>query len=287
MPGTRRNVNFGTGFEMHKFCQFECHHIIIFYSSANHMKIKASRKGTVDGPALLADILIKEIKGEFGDRVLDEEDQNRVRRAVIDYLNDRTKYPELKKLIDAKLKSSACLDRLQMILEEAETWPSQQDAAKITERSNTRTSERSRWTTKEDTRLYAAVFKFGVEQWPAVAKFHGSRSRNQCNQRWTRALDPAITTVWTQEEIATLLELAPSDKYSWGAVAIRIGTKSDLQCRYKYLQLQKSHKVQPSDTSDKLIVAKELPQDGTLSEFSDEMTSNEDVIWDIDPDIIL
>lgn len=258
-----------------------------FSPGGNHMKIKAARKGAVDGPALLANIIIKEIKGEFGDHVLNEEDQNIVRRAVIEYLNDRTKYPELKKIINTKLKSLTCLDRLQKILEEAETSPCQQNATRITERSNTRTSERSRWTKTEDIRLYAAVYKFGVEQWPAVAEFHGSRNRNQCNQRWTRVLDPALTAVWTQEEISRLLELAPSDKYSWGAVAIRIGTKSDLQCRYKYLQLQKSQKVQPSEKPVDLFLTKELPQDDTVSEFSDEMAPNDDLICDIDPDIIL
>lgn len=107
------------------------------------------------------------------------------------------------------------------------------------------------WTTEEDNRLYAAVYKFGLNQWALVSQFlGGGRSRTQCYQRWTRVLDPRLTPVWTDEEVSKLITLASSGKYTWGAIAVRLGTKSDLQCRYKYRMLTQSHEGgQQTDTS--------------------------------------
>lgn len=98
------------------------------------------------------------------------------------------------------------------------------------------------WGTYEDNRLFMAVHLFGSENWASVAQFVGNgRSKSQCSQRWIRVLDPRISKQhWTQQEEEKLcnLILKYGDK-NWMKVASEIGNRSDVQCRYKYQQLQK------------------------------------------------
>jgi hypothetical protein len=114
-------------------------------------------------------------------------------------------------------------------------------------RSNDRSSrlllrQRSQpWTTIEDDRLLCAIARFGFENWRSVAAFVGAgRTRSQCSQRWIRGLDPRIQkTTWNPEDESRLCTLV--DMYgmkNWAKIASIIGTRSDVQCRYRYLQMQ-------------------------------------------------
>lgn len=96
------------------------------------------------------------------------------------------------------------------------------------------------WTEKEDTRLLAAINKFGLDSWLEVTDFVGSgRTRAQCSQRWFRGLDPRISKyLWTREEEERLVELVKQfGDHSWTKVANALGNRSDAQCRYHYYQI--------------------------------------------------
>jgi hypothetical protein len=100
------------------------------------------------------------------------------------------------------------------------------------------------WTSVEDSRLREAVQRFGTDNWNLVAKCIGTnRTRSQCSQRWQRGLDPRIArTRWTPDEEAKLLKLvAEYGEKSWIRVSQAIGNRSDVQCRYRYHQIQKGH----------------------------------------------
>jgi hypothetical protein len=57
----------------------------------------------------------------------------------------------------------------------------------------TRRRHRS-WTAPEDTRLLAAIYRFGANDWKSVSEFVGNgRTRGQCSQRWLRGLDPKLS----------------------------------------------------------------------------------------------
>jgi hypothetical protein len=98
------------------------------------------------------------------------------------------------------------------------------------------------WTGMEDVRLLAGIHEFGQEKWCAVAKFVGNgRTGAQCSQRWRRGLDPKIShNQWTPEEDSRLLNLVTTHGLkSWMKISTQLGNRSDVQCRYRYLVIQK------------------------------------------------
>ena len=98
------------------------------------------------------------------------------------------------------------------------------------------------WSQYEDMRLLAGIYKNGIENWTAISKFVGNaRTRSQCSQRWYRGLDPAICKdQWTKEEEQRLIDvIAENGDRSWTQIASKMKNRSDVQCRYKYKQLQK------------------------------------------------
>jgi hypothetical protein len=103
--------------------------------------------------------------------------------------------------------------------------------------------ERNRaWTHDEDLRLLAAIYRFGTDDWERVSAFVGSgRSKSQCHQRWTRGLDPRIVkATWTAEQDEQLLMLvALYGEKCWTRVAVGVGNRCDVQCRYRYNILKK------------------------------------------------
>jgi hypothetical protein len=104
------------------------------------------------------------------------------------------------------------------------------------------------WTTQEDTRLLAAIHKFGLELWPSVAQFVGNgRTRSQCSQRWIRGLDPRISKdQWTREDEDRLCRLVEQyGQKSWMRIASDLGNRADVQCRYHFMQMQRGAQVKP------------------------------------------
>jgi len=98
------------------------------------------------------------------------------------------------------------------------------------------------WSSYEDERLIAGLYRYGLENWSQVSSFVGnSRTRAQCSQRWYRGLDPKICKKnWTEDEDHQLMELVHlyGDK-AWTKIASILGNRSDVQCRYHYKQISK------------------------------------------------
>jgi hypothetical protein len=79
-----------------------------------------------------------------------------------------------------------------------------------------------------------------VEDWTAVAEFvGGGRNRAQCAQRWNRGLNPRIDRdSWKAEDEARLISILRDYRtVGWPAVARQMGDRSDVQCRYHFLQM--------------------------------------------------
>jgi hypothetical protein len=99
------------------------------------------------------------------------------------------------------------------------------------------------WTAGEDMRLLAAIYRFGTDDWYRVSAFVGSgRSKSQCHQRWSRGLVARIVRAsWTAEQDEQLLMLvALYGEKCWTRVAVGVGNRCDVQCRYRYNVLKKS-----------------------------------------------
>ena len=98
------------------------------------------------------------------------------------------------------------------------------------------------WTKEEDDRLREATKLYGTQRWHAIAQYVGNgRNQSQCSQRWQRVLDPKIKkTNWSEEEDRQLLQLVENyGTQRWMRIANEIGDRSDVQCRYRYYQIQK------------------------------------------------
>jgi hypothetical protein len=104
------------------------------------------------------------------------------------------------------------------------------------------------WVTSEDTRLLAAVHLFGLENWGSVAQFVGNgRTREQCAQRWARGLDPRISRdQWSPgEEEKLVAAVRETGGRTWTRIAGAMGNRSDVQCRYHFLQMYRDGKLPP------------------------------------------
>jgi hypothetical protein len=102
------------------------------------------------------------------------------------------------------------------------------------------------WTNSEDLRLLVAVARFGAKDWRWISAFLGAgRTSSQCNQRWCRAIDPSIShRPWQFEENQKLLRAVEVlGTANWCQVAKIVSGRTDLQCRYRYLQLAKRTEV--------------------------------------------
>ena len=98
------------------------------------------------------------------------------------------------------------------------------------------------WTTIEDNRLLAGILKYGLNDWKSISIFVGNgRTKSQCSQRWFRGLDPTIVkSPWTYEEEKSLLDfVAEYGEKSWKKISTLMKNRSDAQCRYHYMQMQK------------------------------------------------
>jgi len=93
------------------------------------------------------------------------------------------------------------------------------------------------WSKAEDTRLMAAILRYGTEDWANIVDYVGNgRTRPQCLQRWTRTLNPKINKEsWTHMEEQSLLNIVNTvGENCWTKVSHLLGTRSDVQCRYHY-----------------------------------------------------
>jgi hypothetical protein len=103
------------------------------------------------------------------------------------------------------------------------------------------------WSQDNDVRLLAGLFRYGLGDWKNIAEFVGAgKTGSQCSQRWSRALNPALSKEqWTEEEDGDLWDgVITHGQHSWAKVAKRVQSRSDVQCRYRFDQLKKMKKFE-------------------------------------------
>lgn len=163
-------------------------------------------------------------------------------RVVSDYLKQIITYNQAHAVFLALVGASDPIDRLREILEvpdESIPFTGEED-----EPNNPNMARRKMrtWSSYEDTRLLAGIYRYGVDNWAPISKFVGNgRTRAQCAQRWARGLNPRICKdTWDPKEDMRLLSLVQQfgDK-AWTRISASLGNRSDVQCRYHYHQLTK------------------------------------------------
>lgn len=212
---------------------------------------------------------------EISPRLSDEEKKS-IRDLFSQYINGNVDFHFCSQYIKEKTGSMAPVERIREILE----VPNEPLPTKETIDDSGLRKKTQQWSKAEDTRLIAGLHKYGSDNWSLVASFVGNnRTRSQCSQRWFRGLDPRISRQhWSKEEEKKLLELIEiyGDK-SWIKVASELGNRSDVQCRYHYLQLQKESKKESNfDSSESKSSSNSISDiNGSLSLLSKDSANSE------------
>lgn len=111
-----------------------------------------------------------------------------------------------------------------------------------------------KWSQNEDNRLLFGIHKFGLNDWEQISKFvGGDRTKAQCAQRWLRGLDPSILKEpWSKEEDKKLLELISIyGLKNWKKIAFQMGNRTDAQCRYRHIMINKAKRKYKSQARKK------------------------------------
>jgi hypothetical protein len=192
----------------------------------------------------MSSILIDYALSRSGEQAASLSELSAMRSILIRYCQGDLSYDRAAAEYHAVRATSAPLDLLREILSIPDAAPPTPALAPIVPiaRARAASSKTRQWSRDEDLRLLAAIARFGTEDWGSVANFVGSgRSKSQCHQRWTRGLDPRIVkATWTTGQDERLLMLvALYGEKSWTRIALAVGNRCDVQCRYRYNILKK------------------------------------------------
>lgn len=188
-----------------------------------------------DGAAAITEVAISEIDLAFAQHA-DPATHMQLVNAIRGYINGTVTYQQCLKVFQTNHFHSETLDRMREI-KECDDKPI--DGSKNIPDDTKKTRP---WTTPEDIRLLAGIYRYGLDNWSTVAFFVGNgRTRGQCAQRWSRGLNPRLSKdTWSSEEERLLVMLVRrfGDK-AWTRIATIMGRRSDVQCRYHYQQMAK------------------------------------------------
>lgn len=98
-----------------------------------------------------------------------------------------------------------------------------------------RGQNKARWTKHEDAALKSLVDQYG-ERWDSIGRLLKDRTDLQCQQRWTKVLNPdLIKGPWTKEEDDKVVELV--SRYGpkkWTLIARQLKGRIGKQCRERW-----------------------------------------------------
>lgn len=99
----------------------------------------------------------------------------------------------------------------------------------------------TRWSADENDKLIEAIDLLGAKNWNEISKHVGTKNGDQCNQHWHRVLNPKISkNPWTKEEDNTLRsKVEEFGQSSWKKIAEYLPGRTDIQCRHRFLMLQR------------------------------------------------
>ena len=180
-----------------------------------------------------------------------------------DFIQRKIPYETARDKFAQVVGNTSPVDKIRDVLtmQDAPILPSEQDDGDDKNRR-----KMQKWSTYEDNRLLAAIYRYGIDNWALISKFVGNgRSRAQCAQRWTRCLNPRICKeTWDPREDALLVQLVQRfGDHSWTKVAEMMKNRSDVQCRYRYSQLTKESS-QNASQSDMVLTAFPVMQNRAL-----------------------
>ncbi|XP_008225024.1 PREDICTED: pre-mRNA-splicing factor cef1-like [Prunus mume] len=131
------------------------------------------------------------------------------------------------------------------------------------------------WTVGEDRDLIEAVERYGTHRWEAVARFLGTRTGRECQNRWVAWLHPQIRTdEWSQVEDAKLRQLSTLLPAQWQTIADMFNgsrTATSCQLRHSFL-LENPQKISNQEGSSTLTKKPGPPRRISSQEGSSSFT---------------
>ncbi|OHS96118.1 r2r3-MYB transcription factor [Tritrichomonas foetus] len=200
----------------------------------------------------LIKLYLKEGNNTISDEVLEE-----TRSLIMQMLNKRVSPLHCKSHLMHKIGTSEPADRILTIMNISEN-PSKfaKNICKIDAKKKMKRKQIRKWAEIDDKRLLAGILIHGFD-WQNVAKFVGNgMTFFQCSQRWNRVLNPSIEKgPWTVEEEKKLMDLVKHyGNKAWTTISKEMKTRSDVQCRYKYILIDKNgSSLKESQKSDHLM----------------------------------
>ena len=209
---------------------------------AIHSPTTASKPGVARPP--LGGVQIVEIGISILDRVIPcapPDVKAFLIRVIHDFVCGTISFAQAHATFTAIAGTTEPIDRLNEIFSVPETPIPYTEAEEDGQAGATRRKMRI-WSNYEDNRLLAAIYRYGADNWAPISKFVGNgRTRAQCAQRWMRGLNPRISKdTWGPNEDMRLMQLVEQfGEKAWTKIAGSMGNRSDVQCRYHYMQLTK------------------------------------------------
>ena len=203
------------------------------------------------GLSIIQEYIISILEKEVGS--LPHDKRNKIMEAIENYINNH-QYEEAKEIFQNVVGSTCGLEQVREIIEVSEEplpalKPPQSSISlkgEGEEEKNFFQRKSRNWSEVEDKRLLSGILQYGTDNWEIISIFVGnSRSRAQCSQRWFRILNPELSkNSWSSEEEDQLIHYVEEygDK-SWTKISRLMKTRSDVQCRYHYLQLIRNNSI--------------------------------------------
>lgn len=199
-----------------------------------------------------------------------------LKKVIYDFLTKKMTFCQARESIRSISGTTEPFEKINSILEVgSEPIPCPPDC--ILSGCKKRKKTRS-WTSYEDHRLIAGIYTYGVDNWTLISKFVGNgRTRSQCSQRWSRGLNPRIVkTRWTKQEENKLVEIVQNNPgKSWNQISLKLGNRSDVQCRYRYKKIMREMNNYESLYLTNSIIDNVSQSPKEIPFFQDDTISNE------------
>jgi hypothetical protein len=137
-----------------------------------------------------------------------------------------------------------------------------------------------RWSKEEDRKLVEAYLRYNGMTWNLIASSVGTKTASQCNQHWYRVLNPSISKApWSKSEDQLLTDLVEKHgTSSWKKVSDAVKGRTDIQCRHRWYQMNKStnkNSITGEPRLSSLLIEKSTSQTDKVYETI-EVSSEED-----------
>ncbi|KAH0577499.1 Myb-like DNA-binding domain-containing protein [Spironucleus salmonicida] len=146
---------------------------------------------------------------------------------------------------NAEFQQNPYLEHYQIAENEVQVVKTADDSSSYEESNKPRRTQRRvqlEWSEDEDKMLEQLVMSNNRQNWPQIARsihkmLPGTpiRSPSQCNQRWSRVVNPVIKKgKWSENEDKMLVSaIANSPPRKWKVIADKIPGRTDIQVRYR------------------------------------------------------